>query len=268
VQPNAVSIQQVLEDVLQRILDEDIRVVAAGRTDAGVHAKGQVAHFVTQGPLDCPSLLSALNSLLPEDIVVRKVGVAAPEFHARRSSLRKRYEYWIWNSRRPLLFSRRFAWNVHRSLDVDAMKQAARDIVGVKDFASFQASGCNGGDQPVRDVKLVEIHRFPPAYVRISVEANAFLRHMVRILVGTLVEVALGRFRTDQVAEILSMRDRREAGRTAPARGLFLEWVQYPEGLIFVPKGASIAQETIGNAIEGLPRGQEDPLAPPFFPWS
>lgn len=243
VQPNAVTVQQVLEEVIQRILGERVRIVAAGRTDAGVHAMGQVAHFLTRGTMGRQPFLFAMNSLLPDDIVVRRVGDASPGFHARRSALKKRYEYWIWNRRIPAVFSRRFAWHIKRPLDVEAMELAARNIPGVRDFSSFQASGCNGGDRPVRYVSLVEIDHFPDGYVRIAVEANAFLRHMVRILVGTLVEVGLGRFRGEQVQGILRAKDRRVAGRTAPAKGLFLKWVQYPEGLLPARGNTPMARE-------------------------
>lgn len=267
VQPNAITIQQVLEETLTRILGERIRIVGAGRTDAGVHAWSQIAHFSTERLLECRSLLMAMNSLLPEDIVVRMVEEVPSAFHARKSALKKRYEYWIQNDRFASVFSRRFAWHIKKPLDVDSMRKAARHFMGTHEFSSFQASGGEAGDRPVRMVSLVELDLFPERYMRFSVEANGFLRHMVRILVGTLAEVGTGRIHEQRIPEILLSRDRRQAGRTAPAKGLFLKWVQYPEGLKTVSNRARLSGESGDHQAGNLPEpGRSQDVSHPWVP--
>ena len=230
IQAEVLTIQQVLEETLARILGEGNRVVGAGRTDAGVHAWGQVAHFNAQNGMACRSLLMAMNSLLPEDIVIRAVTEVPPDFHARKSARKKCYEYWIWNHCLPSVFSRRYEWHLKKPLEIGSMTRAARSLPGERDFSSFQAAGSSPGTNPVRNLSLVQVESMGENRLRISVEGDSFLRQMVRILVGTLVEVGLGRIREDEIPEILSARDRRRAGITAPAQGLFLRWVQYPEG--------------------------------------
>jgi tRNA pseudouridine38-40 synthase len=243
VQPGVRSVQGTLEQVFSRISGRHVRIIAAGRTDAGVHARGQVAHFFTDSRLEVRELLMAMNSLLPEDIAVTSVEEAPPTFHARKSALEKRYEYWIWNDRLPSVFSRRFAWHVKPPLDPDAMRAAARFIQGTRDFTSFQASGSPEGCNPVRTIHRVEIQAPCTGSLCIIVEGVSFLRHMVRILVGTLADVGQGKVGVAEMEAILQARDRRAAGRTAPAKGLFLIWVRYPEGAsgdgerVFLPDG-------------------------------
>lgn len=227
VQPNALTVQECVERTLRTVLNESCRVVGAGRTDAGVHALGQVAHFETTRTIAAPALQRALNSLLPADIAVREVREVPESFHARKSAVRKRYVYWIWNDPRKCALWERFCWHVPVPLDLSAMGAAASHLTGRHDFSSFQASGCESRDNPVREVDLLRVESPPGPFVRITVEAASFLRHMVRNLVGTLVEVGLGRIGADDVRSILEARDRRRAGRTAPGRGLFLEWVCY-----------------------------------------
>ncbi len=229
VQPNAPTIQQTLEEALQSILAEPVRVTGAGRTDAGVHALGQVGHLRTESDREVGALLRGLNSLIPEDVVVRAVREVPAEFHARKSALRKRYEYWILNDPTPSAFHHRYRWHVRYGLDLERMRRAASVLVGKHDFASFQASGGDPGRHTVRHLYFVEIQELAGGVIRIAVEGNAFLRCMVRILAGTLVDVGRGRIREDAVLGILAAKDRRAAGRTAPGKGLFLKWVRYPE---------------------------------------
>jgi tRNA pseudouridine38-40 synthase len=230
-QPGLRSVQGTLEDTFARITGESVRFVAAGRTDAGVHARGQVAHLFTGSRLDARTLLQAMNALLPPDVVVKAVRDAPPTFHARKSALEKRYEYWIRNDRLPCVFSRRFVWHFKAPLDPEAMRAAARMIPGTRDFSSFQASGGPVGIDPVRTVHRVDVGTPSPGILQIVVEGVSFLRHMVRILVGTLVDVGRGRLPAPEVEAVLDARDRRAAGRTAPARGLFLMRVRYPEAM-------------------------------------
>ena len=228
-QPNAPTIQAKLEDALHRVLGERVRVVGAGRTDAGVHALGQVAHFRTESDREVQALFRGMNSLLPDDIAVKAVSEASSDFHARRSARLKRYEYWILNDPVRSAFHHRFLWHVRGRLDLDGMQRAAESLVGEHDFASFQASGAEPGRHTVRHLRLLEIRSFRNGIIRIAAEGNAFLRGMVRILAGTLVDVGSGRIPEGDVPGILRAKDRRAAGRTAPGKGLFLNWVRYPE---------------------------------------
>ncbi|MEW6439464.1 MAG: tRNA pseudouridine(38-40) synthase TruA [bacterium] len=230
-QPAAPTIQQVLEETLQKILGESCRVLGAGRTDAGVHALGQVAHFATTRSLDAKSLQKALNSLLPADISIKDAQDVPESFHARRSALNKRYEYWIWDDSRSSVLHHRFCWHVRVPLDREGMRRAARHLTGEHDFSSFQGAGCESEGSPVRHVRLVEVECAKAPLIRISVEGSSFLRHMVRVMTGTLAEVGLGRMDEKDIPGILAARDRRLAGRTAPAKGLFLMWVDYGEAL-------------------------------------
>jgi tRNA pseudouridine38-40 synthase len=229
VQPNAPTVQEKLEDALHQILGEQVRVTGAGRTDAGVHALGQVGHLRTASDREVEALFRGVNSLLPEDIVVKSVREASPDFHARRSALRKRYEYWILNDPTRSAFHHRFVWHVRVGLDLAKMRRAAESLVGEHDFASFQASGGEPGRHTVRHLYLLEVEEFQNGVVRIAVEGNAFLRGMVRILAGTLVDVGRGRVPEQALPGILTARDRKAAGRTAPGKGLFLNWVRYPD---------------------------------------
>jgi tRNA pseudouridine38-40 synthase len=252
-QSNAITIQQVAEEALHRILGEACRLVGAGRTDAGVHAFGQVAHAFTTRSLDGESLRRALNSLLPEDIVVLAVREVPESFHARKSALKKRYEYWILNDSIPSALHHRFCWHLRMPLNTGRMAGAARYLLGEHDFSSFQASGCESADHPVREICALEIETFHERFIRVAVEAHSFLRHMVRNIVGTLVEVGLGRIPEESVQRILEARDRRKAGRTAPAKGLFLQWVCYEgEGC-----GGSSSERSL------FARGRKDIRTPP-----
>jgi tRNA pseudouridine38-40 synthase len=241
VQPDVDTVQQRLEETILRITGQAVRIIGAGRTDAGVHAQGQVAHFHTDIRLEAGALRMAMNSLLPGDIAVKAVTDMPDTFHARKSAVGKRYEYWIWNDRIHSVFSRRFAWHLKAPLDVDAMCEATRSFPGRRDFTSFQATGSPAGCNPVRTIHRVELERVIPGLLRVVVEGESFLRHMVRILVGTLSEVGAGRMRVTDMDRILNARDRRDAGRTAPAKGLFMKWVRYPEPYGTGPAGEGAA---------------------------
>lgn len=241
IQPNALTIQECVERALRTVLNEPCRVVGAGRTDAGVHALGQVAHFETGRAIHPFGLLRALNSLLPADIAVRQVHEVPETFHARRSAVRKRYVYWILNDPRRSALWDRFCWHVPVRVDLPAMEAAAAFLTGRHDFSSFRASDCGSRTNPVRAIELLRVEPMEGPFVRISVEAASFLRHMVRNIVGTLVEVGLGRIPVDDVPGILEARDRKKGGRTAPGRGLFLEWVCYERTLQDRSEGSSSA---------------------------
>ena len=220
------TVQDTFESAIERVTGRRLRVAASGRTDAGVHALGQVvsAHIDTELP---PAALQrALNQILPDDLAVVSAERAADDFHARRSATGKLYRYRIWNApiRSPLRASR--AHWVPRELDVPAMSKAAEAFVGRHDFAALQAAGSEV-ESTVRTLARVEIEREPSGELVFWVEGDGFLRHMVRNLVGTLLEVGAGRRSIESMAELLASEDRRQAGPTAPAGALTLVRVFY-----------------------------------------
>jgi tRNA pseudouridine38-40 synthase len=232
---------------LRPLVQGDIRVVGASRTDAGVHALGQVASVSTEEPLAPAIAMAALNARLPRDIRVL-AALAAPEgFDARRGARLKRYGYLLSTDRVPSPFLRGFAWHVRRALDVGAMARAAAPLRGKHDFSAFCAAPGRDRD-PVCTVRAVRVvHR--RGRVGVLVSADAFLHHMVRNVVGTLVEVGLGRRPPRWVADVLAGRDRRAAGPTAPADGLYLVRVLYPWAVF--PGGRHGGPGRAGVPLEG-----------------
>ena len=238
-QPSGATVQQTIEAALSTVLREPVRIVAAGRTDAGVHARGQVIAFdatvelsaepVATDPVGRSSLVRALrsvNAVLPDDVVLRTLEIAAPGFDPRHDAVQRGYRYRIWNAEVRSPFERRRAWHVREPLDVDAMAAAASALVGEHDFASFQ--GADDVPRPsVRIVTRSELHR-AGELVEYVIEANSFARHMVRNIVGLVVEIGRGRLPRSTVAELLEACDRRLAPAPAPPHGLCLEWVRYP----------------------------------------
>ncbi len=226
VQPNGPSIQAEVERALSTLHQAPRRVAAAGRTDSGVHARGQVCSFPEQQPLPLAAYVKGMNGLLPEDIAVRSASVEADGFDARRSALGKRYVYAIENGETRAPLTRLFAWQLFRPLDLAAMRQAARLLVGKHDFSAFQAADCES-HHAVRELRRLEVRGEPRGRIEMVAEATAFVKHMVRNIAGTLVEVGLGARPPTWVAEALESRDRTRAGPTAPAQGLCLDEVFY-----------------------------------------
>lgn len=225
-QADGPTIQEVLEDKVAIMTGESVSVIGSGRTDAGVHALNQVASFRTASQIPPLGFLRGLNSLLPADIVVKELADVEPAFHARKDVKTKVYLYRIFNGlARPAIY-RHYAWHIIKPLAVDRMKQAAAHLVGRHDFTSFCSVHCDIEDH-VRTISSLLVEGPENGVVKISVEADGFLRHMVRILAGTLAETGLGRISPDEVKEILAAGDRRRAGMTAPACGLFLKEVKY-----------------------------------------
>ena len=224
-QPDARTLQGVLETALGTALRHPVRVAASGRTDAGVHALGQVVTFRTEHPIDARELRKSLNALTPPDLAVHEIALVADGFDARRHATARVYEYRIWNQAWRSAFWHRFTWHVPRALDVRAMRFAAAALAGEHDFSAFRASDCDS-ESAVRRV----IHSgFTEAegLCVYRIEANAFLKHMVRAIVGTLVEVGAGQRSADDVADVLASRDRSRGGQTAPPQGLVLMAVRY-----------------------------------------
>ncbi len=225
VQPGLLTIQGLLQEALARIVGAPVPVTGAGRTDAGVHALGQVASFRADTRLDLPTLRRALNASLPRDIVVRQAAEVPPEFDARRSAQSKIYRYSILCRDHPSAFLGRHSLYVPHSLEFAAMARAAELVVGTHDFSAFRAGTCTAAT-PVRTV-LRAAWRQDGDLWHFEITANAFLQHMVRILVGTLLEVGRGKRPPSHVAEVLVTKDRRRAGKTAPPHGLCLVEVHY-----------------------------------------
>ena len=224
------TVQGCLEGALAELAERGgppVTVMGSGRTDAGVHAQGQVASVTLATRLAPAELRRALNAKLPPDMAVLDVALAPEGFDARRSATGKCYRYAIWNgAERSPLRARRYAF-VPLALDLAAMQQAAAALVGEHDFAAFQAAGSEVA-HTTRALRRAEVAGEPGGEVQLEFEASGFLRHMVRNLAGTLIEVGQGRRSVASVGELLAARDRRLAGPTAPARGLTLLWVAYP----------------------------------------
>jgi tRNA pseudouridine38-40 synthase len=224
-QDAGVSIQGLIEDALAPIEGRPVTVHGAGRTDAGVHALGQVASARLETTLDPITLQRALNATLPEAVRIAAVEEAADDFHARFSARLKTYEYRLWNDAFVPPFVRRYVWHIPQPLDLAALAGGAAALEGEHDFAAFQGSG--GAPAPtVRRVRAARWRADPPSLV-LEIAGEGFLRHMVRAIVGTLVDVGLGRSTAADVPVILASRDRSRAGVTAPASGLFLVRVDY-----------------------------------------
>ena len=224
-QSNAVTVQGVLEKELSRIINTPTTVLSSGRTDAGVHAEGMPAHFVTKSKMSTRELQLALNSLLPHDISIREVREVPMSFNARGSAKSKLYRYTILNRGYPSALNFRRSWFIPHELDVPAMQRAAKYLLGNHDFTSFRAGNCNA-KTPVRTLDRVEIIQ-QDGFLLCEFKAKGFLKHMVRNLVGTLVYVGKKKFSAEQVKTILEARDRKVAGPTAPAHGLCLIKVEY-----------------------------------------
>ena len=227
-QPNGASIQGVLEDALAPIEGARVTVHGAGRTDAGVHALGQVASATVVNTLDERTLARALNAVLPLDVRVLSIEEDEPDFHARFRAVAKTYEYRIVNAPIASAFLRRYVWHIQQPLDLEAIRTAAGPLVGSHDFAGFQGAGTFAAST-VRTILALDVEDgagFDLPFV-IRVTGDGFLRHMVRNIVGTLVEVGAGRWDPWRLLAVLESRDRSEAGRTAPPQGLFLTHVGY-----------------------------------------
>lgn len=241
-QPNQPTVQAAVEAALRSIAQADIAAIAAGRTDAGVHALGQVVSFTSSKPLAPDEWLRALNAVLPDDISVRSVEPAPDGFHARFSAVGKLYEYRILNRSSRSALERTRAWHLYGKLDLEAMRVAAAYLTGQHDFSSFQGHPTDV-ENPVCTLRRLEITSSPSPFapplrgkgdggegnslVRMEFEADRFLKQMVRAMVGTLVEVGQDKRQPEEMKRILEAKDRRAAGHTAPAHGLYLVRVDY-----------------------------------------
>ena len=225
-QINGLSIQQIIEECIGRMTGEEVRVIGSGRTDAGVHALRQVAHFRTASRLGERNLLMGINSLLPADIAIREICEVDPSFHARFDAVSKVYLYRICNRPVRSALERNYAWFVWKPLDLARIGGALPVFKGTHDFSSFCSTHSESPDR-IRTILNIAAERDASGMIYISVEADGFLRYMVRTIVGTLVDVGRGKRSAEEVAAILAAKDRRRAGLTAPPQGLYLKDVKY-----------------------------------------
>lgn len=205
---------------------ESATVIASGRTDAGVHALQQICHFITYSKITPESFRRGINSLVPRDIYIQEATYAPLDFHARYSVLSKTYEYRILNRREPDVFSRFYAWHIPMALDLEEITACLHRLEGMHDFSSFRSSGSRNIN-PIRMMFRAELHVLHGTRLSLVFEADGFLRHMVRNIVGTLVDAGLGRIDRAEFQRILDSKDRQRAGIKAPPQGLFLKRVLY-----------------------------------------
>lgn len=223
---HAPSVQAVVEKALSQVAAEPISVVCAGRTDSGVHGLGQVIHFETQAVRSERGWLFGTNAHLPDTVAMRWIHPVPGDFSARFSARSRRYRYIILNrTARPALLQGKVHWQ-YEPLDVEAMHTAAQALVGEQDFSSFRAAGCQAS-HAIREVLAVQVSR-ERDFVYVDIVANAFLHHMVRNIVGSLLKIGEGERPVTWIAELLALRDRTQAGMTAPAAGLYFVHVDYP----------------------------------------
>jgi tRNA pseudouridine38-40 synthase len=223
IQPKLRTVQKEIQDKLEIILKQEVTLIGSGRTDVGVHALGQVANFKTQNQLDTESILRGLNGLLPPDVVIRSIDEVELDFNARYSAKSRLYKYRIHVGRTAI--SRNFVWEVSYSLDPEKMSEATNQIIGEHDFSSFCVAESTKEDN-ICHVTTADWKKSNKELV-FEIEANRFLHTMVRSLVGTLIEVGRGYFSVSDFIEIMKSKDRRKAGSTAPACGLYLIEVKY-----------------------------------------
>ncbi|SCG84070.1 tRNA pseudouridine synthase A [Proteiniborus sp. DW1] len=224
-QPNQATIQETLEDSIKKVTKEDVNIIGSGRTDRGVHARGQVANFFTDSRIPSEKFKDAINANLPKDIAISHSEEVDSAFHSRYSAKGKEYRYLIYNRRVPSPLLRNLAYHVPQKLDFNIMRKSATDIVGTHDFRSFMASGSSVEDT-TRTVYSVQLDK-NYELIEFRINGNGFLYNMVRIVVGTLVDIGMGKICSSSIPEIILSRERKNAGHTAPPHGLYLERVLY-----------------------------------------
>ncbi len=219
------TIQQKVEMLLSKLIEEAVEIHGSGRTDAGVHAFEQVAHFETEQVLDLDRLLYTCNEMLPQDIVIKSLETVNEDFHARHSAKSKIYVYKIWNGKIPTALKRNYTYHVPKRLDIEKMKKAASYLIGMHDFHSFTATKSKKKSM-IREIYQIDINKNDDE-IEIIYHGNGFLYKMIRILTGTLIEVGLGERSYQEVEKILELKDRQYAGETVPSQGLYLFKVFY-----------------------------------------
>lgn len=229
VQPNGISIQELIQKKLSQISRNNITLIGSGRTDAGVHALGQTAHFHSPIINDHSRFLGSLNALLPADIRILHIEEVPINFHARYSAIGKIYHYHLHLNKVSDPFTRLYRLHVREEINLNILQEAALELIGTHDFTSFanEAHRGSASRDPIRTIRRLDIIE-QPGGVRLEFEGDGFLYKMVRNIVGTLLEVAEGKYSLEELREILAVKDRKKAGQAAPPHGLFLMQVLYP----------------------------------------
>ncbi len=224
-QENAITIQEKIEEAIENLVDEKVKLIGSGRTDGKVHALGQVANFLTNSNIPGEKYKYALKFLLPEDIAIIESEEVDLKFHSRFDATKKRYKYIVYNGELPRAIYRNFSYHVPYDIDIDEMIQASKYLIGTYDFATFMAtnSDVNSTIRTIYDISIEKNKEL----IEFNIEGNSFLRNMVRIIVGTLLYVGFGKIKKENLPKIILDKKREGAGPTAPPQGLFLEKVFY-----------------------------------------
>ena len=246
-QKSGIGVQERLEAAVASVADEPVEVICAGRTDAGVHASGQVVHFDTAAERTGRGWLLGINSNLPDDINVNWVSTVDDEFHARFSAESRTYRYLILNRLVRSALYRKRAWWVHEPLDENAMHEAGQLLLGEHDFSAFRAAGCQASTA-TREILSLDVARTGP-WVALTVTANAFLQHMVRNITGTLVAIGTGEHPPAWARQVLESRDRKAGGVAAPPHGLVFRSVRYPEPFSIPPQNADSPDINVYDSV-------------------
>ncbi|NLY85068.1 MAG: tRNA pseudouridine(38-40) synthase TruA [Tissierellia bacterium] len=227
IQENAITIQGKIEEALEKLLGEKVKLIGSGRTDGKVHALGQVANFLTSSNIPGDRYKYALKQLLPEDITIIDSEEVDINFHSRFDAIKKRYKYLVYNGKMPRALYRNFTYHLPYEVDIEKMIEASKYFCGTHDFAAFMAanSDVNSTIRTIYDISIIR----KKDLIQFTVEGNSFLRHMVRIIVGTLLYVGLGKIQVKAIPEIIRDGKREKAGPTVPPQGLYLEKVFYPQ---------------------------------------
>ena len=225
-QKGDLTVQSVIEENIRMMVGEQVTLIGSGRTDAGVHALHQACNFITRSGIEPSSMRRGLNSLLPDDILIRRIEYVPLDFHSRYSVKSKTYEYRIWNRKDANIFLRNYTWHIRDELDIEAMKKSLSMLIGRHDFSSFKSSG-SGNIDPVREMIRAELHGPEKGVLSFLFEADGFLRHMVRNIMGTVVELGKRKISLDEFKEIFQSKERIKAAVKAPPQGLFLKMVTY-----------------------------------------
>lgn len=228
IQPNGITIQETIQRILSTILREDIHIIGSGRTDAGVHAMGQVANFHTTDAIPLQRLQKSLNGMLPADIRILSIEETSPDFHAQYSATGKIYHYNLCLKKVQNPFSRLYSYHPKEAISVPILREAAKNFLGTHDFTSFANEAHRGtaAHDPIRTLKRLDVVPLEDG-VRLEFEADGFLYKMVRNITGHLLEIAAGKRTKEEIEEIFESKDRRNAGKAAPPHGLFLVKVMY-----------------------------------------
>jgi len=226
IQKNGITVQEIIEKAISKLLGNNIRIVGCSRTDVRVHAYGQVAHFFTDSNIPGDKYSYAINNLLPDDIVIKQSQEVSEDFHSRYFAKGKKYRYLIYNDAHASAIMRNRACHVRPKLNLEEMQKAAKHFIGQHDFAAFQATG-GQVRSTVREIYEISVLYKEDNLISIEVSGNGFLYNMVRIIAGTLIYVGIGKIKADELPKIIESLDRTRAGKTAPAQGLYLMEIYY-----------------------------------------